>query len=78
MSLVLFLDFFIPFDQFSSQCYKTPITVSSKNTHLPDFETCVFRGYLRNHLSYKKVIYVHLFAALSEELSDEKRNVEIW
>ena len=26
-------------------------TVSNKNTHLADFETCVFRGYLRIHLS---------------------------
>ena len=36
-------------------------TVSNKNTNLADFETCVFRGYLRNHLSYKKhyKIYLH-------------------
>ena len=40
-------------------CY----TVSNKNTHLADFETFVFPGYLRNHLSYKKVfnIYLHPF-----------------
>ena len=30
-------------------------TVRNKNTHL-----AVFRGYLRNHLSYKKVIYIYL------------------
>ena len=35
-------------------------TVSNKNAHLTDFETCVFHGYLRNHLSYKKVIYIYL------------------
>ena len=34
-------------------------TVSNKNTHLAAFETCVFRVYLRNHLSYKKVIHVY-------------------
>ena len=34
--------------------------MSNKNTHLADFETSVFRGYLRNHLSYKKVIYIYL------------------
>ena len=33
-------------------------TVSNKKTHLPDFETFVFRVYLRNHLSYKKVLYI--------------------
>ena len=26
-------------------------TVSNKNIHLPVFEICVFRGYLRNHLN---------------------------
>ena len=31
-------------------------TMSNKKTHLADFETCVFRVYLRNHLSY---IYLH-------------------
>ena len=35
-------------------------TVSNKNTHLADFEACVFRGYLRNHLSYKKVFNIYL------------------
>ena len=39
-------------------------TVSNKNTHLADFETCVFRGYLRNHLSYKKVFYIYLHPCL--------------
>ena len=34
-------------------------TESNKNTHLADFETCVFREYLRNHLSYKKVFYIY-------------------
>ena len=51
-------------------------TVSNKNTHLANFETCVFRGYLRNHLSYKKSFW-HLFESLSEELSDEKRIFQI-
>ena len=37
-----------------------PYTVSNKNTHLADFETFVFRGYLRNHLSYKKVFNIYL------------------
>ena len=39
-------------------------TVSNKNTHLADFETCVFRGYLRNHLSCKKVFYIYLHPCL--------------
>ena len=30
-------------------------TVNNKKTHLADFETCAFRVYLRNHLSYKKL-----------------------
>ena len=47
-----------------------PYTVSNKNTHLADFETCAFRGYFWNHLSYKKV----LFASLSKELSDKIKN----
>ena len=46
-------------------------TVNIKKTHLAVFETCVFRLYLRNHLSYKKS-YFYLFASLSGELSDEK------
>ena len=50
-----------------------PSTVSNKKTHLADFEICVFRVYLRNHLSCKKS-YFHLFTSLSEELSDEKNN----
>ena len=37
-------------------------TVSNKN--LADFETYVFRGYLRNHLSYKKVFYIYLHSCL--------------
>ena len=40
-------------------------TVSNKNTHLADFGTCVFRGYLRNHLSYKQVIYIYLHPRLN-------------
>ena len=40
--------------------------MSNKKTHLADFEICAFRVYLRNHLSYKKVIYIYL----SEELSN--------
>ena len=39
-------------------------TVSNKNTHLADFETCVFRGYLRNHLSYEKNVYIYLHPCL--------------
>ena len=35
-------------------------TVRNKNTHLPAFETCVFRVCLRNHLRYKKVSYFYL------------------
>ena len=35
--------------------FQNDITVSNKKTNLPDFETCVFRVYLRNHLSYKKL-----------------------
>ena len=42
-------------------------TVSNKNT----YPSCTHGVYLRNHLSYKKS-YFHLFASLSEELSDEK------
>ena len=30
-------------------------TVSNKNKHLADFETCVFRGYLRNTWAIKKL-----------------------
>ena len=45
----------------------TSATVSNKNTHLADFETFVFHGYLRKS-------YLHLFASLSKELSDEKNN----
>ena len=52
------------------------VTVSNKNTHLADFETFVFRGYLWNHLSYKKCFF-HLFLSLSEDLSDEKIIFEI-
>ena len=40
------------------------ITVSNKNTHLADFETCVFRGFLRNHLSYKRVTYIYMHPCL--------------
>ena len=47
-------------------------TVSNKKTHLANFETLVFRVYLRNHLSYKKS-YLHLFTYLFEELSDKKK-----
>ena len=32
---------------------KTENTGSNKKTHLADFETCVFRIYLRNHLSFQ-------------------------
>ena len=39
-------------------------TVSNKNIHLPVFEICVFRGYLRNHLSSKKVFYIYLHPCL--------------
>ena len=40
------------------------LTVSNKKTHLAVFETCVFRVYLRNHLSYKIVFYIHLHPRL--------------
>ena len=40
------------------------VTVSNKKTHLADFEICVFRVYLRNQLSYKKVIYIYLYPFL--------------
>ena len=34
-------------------------TMGNKKTHLADFETCIFRVYLRNH--YKKVIFfIHI------------------
>ena len=35
-------------------------TLSNKKTHLADVETCVFR----NHLSYKKAIYIYLHPCL--------------
>ena len=35
-----------------------------QNTHLPVFQICVFRVYLRNHLSYKKNIYIYLHPCL--------------
>ena len=38
--------------------------MSNKKTHLADFETCVFRVYLRNGLSYKKVNYIYLHPRL--------------
>ena len=34
-------------------------TMCNKKTYLADFETWVFRVYLRNRLSYKKVIYIY-------------------
>ena len=46
----------------SSLIHRT--TVSNKNTHLANFETCVFRGYLRNRLSYKNVLYIYLHPCL--------------
>ena len=46
---------------------KVSYTVSNKNTHLADFETCVFRGYLRNHLSYKKVFKIYLHPCLKSK-----------
>ena len=39
-------------------------TVSNKNTHLPVFEVCVFRVYLRNHSSYDKVKYIYFHPCL--------------
>ena len=39
-------------------------TASNKNTHLDVFETCNFRVYLRNPLSYKNVIYIYLHPCL--------------
>ena len=43
---------------------KNPYTVSNKYVHLAVFEICVFRVYLRNHLRYKKVIYIYLHPCL--------------
>ena len=39
-------------------------TVSYKNTHLAVIETCVFRVYLRNHLTYKKLIFIYSYPCL--------------
>ena len=39
-------------------------TVSNKKTNLAVFEICAFCVYLRNHLRYKKVIYIYLHAYL--------------
>ena len=39
-------------------------TVSNKKIHLTDFETCVFLVYLRNHLSYKEVIFFYSHSCL--------------
>ena len=39
-------------------------TVRNKNTHLPAFETCVFRVCLRTHLRYKKVSFFYLHPCL--------------
>ena len=44
--------------------FRSIVTVSNKKTHLAVFETCLFRVYLRNHLSYKKVIYIYLHPCL--------------
>ena len=50
-------------------------TVSNKNTHLADFETCVFRGYIRNQLSYKKVFNIYLHRCLkSFQMKNEIRS----
>ena len=35
-------------------------TMSNKKIHLADFETYVFRVYLWNHVSYRKVINVYV------------------
>ena len=48
-------------------------TVSNKNTNLPVFEICVFLHISPEPLKLQKS-YLHLFAFLSEELSDEKNN----
>ena len=44
--------------------WKSEYTVSTKKTHLANFETCVFRVYLWKHLSYKKNIYIYLHSCL--------------
>ena len=36
----------------------------TKSTHLPLFEICFFRVYLRNHLNYEKNIYIYLHSCL--------------
>ena len=45
-------------------------TVSNKKKHLADFETCVFLRISAEPLELQKR-YLHLFASLSEELSDK-------
>ena len=40
----------------NSNTYLSSKIINFVNEYLADFETCVFRGYLWNHLSYKKVI----------------------
>ena len=39
-------------------------TVSNKNMNLAVYYAIVYRVYLRNHLSYKKVIYIYLHPRL--------------
>ena len=39
-------------------------TVSNEKTHLDVFKICPFRVYLRNLLSYKKVIYIYVHSCL--------------
>ena len=44
---------------------------SNKKTHLADFTICVFRVYLRNHLSYKKKS-IYLFAFCTDRIFDSQ------
>ena len=52
-------------------------TEGNKKTHLTILETCIFRVYLRNHLSYKKVVKIYLHSRL-KSLQMKKRIFQIW
>ena len=57
--------------------YPFRYAVSNKNTHLADFETCVFRVYLRNQFSHKKVFNIYLHPCLKSFQIKKKRIFEI-
>ena len=52
-------------------------TKGNKKKHLTILETCIFRVYLRNHLSYKKVVKIYLHSRL-KSLQMKKRIFQIW